>query len=169
MKDGPFARIARLHRLDAEGWERHANPWSVWTRFPILPAAVLVLWTRDRLGGWTLALLAALALWAWLNPRVFRPPRSTASWAARAVLGERAWLNRAAVPLPAGAGRPVRISIALALLGLLPLAWGVWRLAPGPTLLGLAATLGGKLWFLDRMVRLCDAMRDAPASRGGRR
>jgi hypothetical protein len=165
MSGSPFARLARLHGLDAETWARHANPWSVCTRFPILPAAVLVLWSRDRLGGWTLALLAALALWAWLNPRVFPRPRSTAGWASRAVLGERLWLDPAAAPLPAGAARPIRLAVAVALLGLLPLAWGVWQLAPLPTLVGLAATLGGKLWFLDRMVRLHDAARDR-AGRG---
>jgi hypothetical protein len=162
----PFARLAWLHRLDTAAWERHASPWSVWTRFPILPAAVVVLFARGALGGWTVGLLAALALWSWLNPRAFPPPRSTAGWASRAVMGERVWLNRAAVPLPPGSGRAVGLALAVTLLGLPPLAWGVWRLAPGPALAGLALTLGGKLWFLDRMVRLFDAMRDHPAYRG---
>ena len=92
--------LARLHRLDDTGWHRHANPWSVWTRFAILPAATLVLFLRPTLGAWTVVLLAILIAWSWLNPRAFPPPASTSSWAARAVMGERLWLDRGAHPSP---------------------------------------------------------------------
>ena len=30
-------KIAQLFDLDQTTWERHANPWSVWTRFLSLP------------------------------------------------------------------------------------------------------------------------------------
>ncbi|WNN88974.1 hypothetical protein P0S91_22390 [Gloeocapsopsis dulcis] len=36
----------------------------------------------------------------WLNPRIFPPPASTNNWAAKAVLGERVWLNRDKIPVP---------------------------------------------------------------------
>jgi hypothetical protein len=48
-------------------------------------------------------------------------------------------------------------------IGLLPLAWGLWQLEVWPTLMGLVLILGGKLWFLDRMVWLkSDHGRDEP-------
>ena len=161
----PLATVARLHRMDAATWERHASPWSVWTRVPILPLGVAVLYFRQELGGWIWAALGALVLWAWFNPRAFPPPRATTSWASRAVLGERVWLNRAVVPLPAHAGRFVPAAIGLGVSGLPLLAWGLWRLDPAATLLGLALSLAGKFWFLDRMVRLYGRMRDHPAYR----
>ncbi len=34
-------RVARAFALDDEGWRRHANPWSVWTRVATLPLIVL--------------------------------------------------------------------------------------------------------------------------------
>jgi hypothetical protein len=68
------------------------------------------------------------------------------------VLGERLWLEQ---------GRPadgtIRLGLALSALGLLPLAWGVLRLAPVAALVGLAITLAGKFLFLHVMVRRFDA------------
>ncbi len=46
-------------------------------------------------------------------------------------------------------------------LGTIVLAWGVIDLAPWPTLLGAAIACGGKVWLLDRMVRLYEDMKDA--------
>lgn len=39
-------------------------------------------------------------------------------------------------------------------VGLVPLIYGLWTLDLWATLLGLVMTLGGKLWFIDRMVWL---------------
>jgi hypothetical protein len=154
----PLARIATLHRMDTATWERHASPWSVWTRVPILPLATLVLYARPALGSWTAAALLALAAWAWVNPRAFPPPRSTASWASRAVMGERIWLERDRVPIPTALARSVTPTLAVAVAGLPPLAWGLWQREPWPTLAGLGLSTGGKVLFLERMVRLYDDM-----------
>lgn len=35
-------RVARLFGLRGESWMRHANPWSVWTRFSVLPLLLTV-------------------------------------------------------------------------------------------------------------------------------
>jgi hypothetical protein len=38
----PIERFAaRLMAMDDRAWARHANPWSVWTRFATLPFLLL--------------------------------------------------------------------------------------------------------------------------------
>ena len=34
-------RVASLFGLKGDSWMRHANPWSVWTRFAVLPLLIL--------------------------------------------------------------------------------------------------------------------------------
>jgi hypothetical protein len=136
-------------------WARHANPWSVWTRFTVLPLVILALWSRVWIGWpWALLLTALCVLWAWLNPRVFPPPRSLDNWASKAVLGERIWLARYDTPIPAHHARIAAILSSAAALGLPFLIWGVWMLDPWPTFLGLLIVYSAKLWFIDRMVWL---------------
>ena len=36
-------KVAEAFGLNEDGWERHANPWSVWTRFTVLICGVAVL------------------------------------------------------------------------------------------------------------------------------
>lgn len=50
------SRIARLFSMSDDTWKKHANPWSVWTRFTALPALVVAVWSRVRnilLGDWS--------------------------------------------------------------------------------------------------------------------
>lgn len=43
-------RIAAFFALDDEGWARHANPWSGWSRFPtVLPLLILAGAQRDAI------------------------------------------------------------------------------------------------------------------------
>ncbi|MGP6087303.1 DUF6653 family protein [Antarctobacter jejuensis] len=144
----------RMMSMDDATWARHANPLSGWTRVSILPLLALVLWYRDALGLWTYGLIAALVFWTWLNPRVFPEPKSLDSWMSRGVLGERIWLARHAAPIPPHHARAAIVLNTVAASGLIPLVWGLWVFAPGLTLAGLVLTMGGKLWFLDRMVWL---------------
>src|SRR5204862_6573341 len=78
--------------LSEQTWARHANPWSVWTRYAAFPLLVAAVWRSHRIGWWALVPVAAVVGCLAINPRLFAPPRSTRSWAARAVLGERVWL-----------------------------------------------------------------------------
>lgn len=147
--------------MDPEVWSRHANPWSGWTRVPILPALAFAVWSRVWLGWWCLAIVAVLLVWIWFNPRVFPKPESTDNWMSRGVIGERVWLNRKKISIPTHHARwAIWLSIVSG-LGVLPIVWGLWQLEIWPLLLGLALTVGGKLWFLDRMVWLYADMAEA--------
>ncbi|MEM9010797.1 MAG: DUF6653 family protein [Pseudomonadota bacterium] len=161
--------IARAFAMTPEVWERHANPWSAWTRLPIGPLLILAIWARDWIGAWCLLPIGALLVWTWLNPRAFPPPASTRSWASRAVMGERVWLARGEVAIPRHHAVWAGLLSVLPVLGLPPLVWGRWQLEIWPTLLGAVLLIGPKLWFLDRMVWLFDDMADHPAYAGWRR
>ena len=158
----------RLMAMDDRTWARHANPLSGWSRMTILPLFALALWFRETLGQWTWAALALLALWTWLNPRIFPEPDTLDSWISRGVLGERIWLARDTHPIPAHHARAALLLTTAAALGLPLLAAGLWRFDPGLTLAGLVITMGAKLWFLDRMAWLhADSLRDADGRRHG--
>lgn len=152
--------------LDEDGWLRHANPLSVYTRYSVLPLFVLAVWSRLWIGWWSLVPLALVAVWARVNPHLFPAPVCTRSWASRAVMGERVWLNRGTVPIPASdAAWAAGLSV-LNGLGLIPLAWGLWAFDPGWTVAGVAIIMIGKSWFLDRMALLFDRMSGHEAYRG---
>jgi hypothetical protein len=155
---GVLGRVAALHGMDAATWERHANPWSGWTRVPILPLATWAIYERDALGSWLWWVLGALAAWSWLNPRIFPPPRSTGAWMSRAVMGERVWLNRRTVPVPLHYSRAVLVILAFAAAGLPLLAWGLWREQGWMVVFGLGLSMIAKFWFLGRMAWLYDDM-----------
>jgi hypothetical protein len=93
-------QAASLFQMDDDTWERHANPWSVWSRTTVLPVLILAAWSRVWLGWWALVPGAVALLWTWLNPRLFGRPASLDSWASKSVMGERVWMNRDEVPVP---------------------------------------------------------------------
>jgi hypothetical protein len=153
-------RVARSFQMDEETWERHANPWSVWTRFTAWPLIALAAWSRARLGWLAIIPLIGSVLWTWFNPRIFDKPRSTDNWASKAVLGERVWANRNTVPVPEQHRRMPSILNGVAGLGSIIAIWGLLRLKPWPTLFGTALIYAGKLWYLDRMVWLYEDMKE---------
>lgn len=154
MRLDPYRAAERLMSMDDATWARHANPWSVATRFTGLPLVALAIWSRDWIGPWSLAALAAALVWIWLNPRLFPAPRSAESWAARGVMGERMFLARARRPVPAHHVRMAHALTAVSCLGLAVLAYGLFTLRPAPALWGLTVAIGAKAWFADRMVWL---------------
>ena len=153
--------ITRLFAMDDRVWARHASPWSVWTRIATLPLLIMVFWSRVWLGEWALLPIALALIWTWLNPRLFAPPDTTDHWTSRAVLGERVWLNRSRIPIPAHHARAALILSAVAAIGGLITVWGVIVLDVYLTVLGAVLVYGGKLWFLDRMVWLYQDMQTA--------
>ncbi|MFQ6553995.1 DUF6653 family protein [Aestuariibius insulae] len=146
-----FSASERLMTMSDKTWARHANRWSVYTRFTCLPLIVLAIWSRVWIGWWAAPLVALAVIWTWYNPRAFPPAQRWDTWAAEGTMGERVFLGhresiaphhrRAAIVLTAGS------AICLA-----PLVYGLWALNPWATLLGIFTTIGPKAWFVDRMV-----------------
>ncbi len=151
---------ARLFRMDESTWERHASPWSVWTRVASLPVLLLAVWSYAWLGLWAVLPVSSVALWLWLNPRLFPAPERTDTWSAKATFGERVWLNRRQVPIPAHHARMAQILSGLS-------AAGFAVALAGAVMNNLVLTMSGglvswlaKMWFCDRMVWLYDDMKD---------
>ena len=158
----PLANVLEsIFRMTDEVWSRHTNPWSVWTRFLTLGLIVLAVWYRNVLGALFWYLLGALAIWSWLNPRVFPKPSTTDRWSSKAVLGERVWWNPNAISIPDHFNRIIAWLNALSLLGMILLIYGFTANHEWMVGSGLALTYIGKMWFLDRMVWLYDVMKDA--------
>ena len=154
----PIKAMAGAMSMDEATWLRHANPWSVWTRFIILPLLVLAIWARIWLGWWSLGLVLILALWTRYNPRAFPAPKSTDNWASKAVMGERVWLARDEVTIPKHHATAAIVFSSLAGIGMPFVGYGLWALDFWPTFVGVAFIVIFKMWFLDRMVWLYDDM-----------
>lgn len=152
MDIGKFSE--RLMGMDDATWERHANPWSGWSRVTILPLLTLAIWSRVWIGWHCVWFILVVMVWTWANPRLFGPPAAHTAWMTQGVLGERIWLARGAHPIPDHHEKVARLLNIAAGIAVLILAMGLWRLDFGLTLAGLLTAMGSKLWFLDRMVWL---------------
>lgn len=152
---------ANTFHMDEETWARHANPWSVWTRFTVLPILILAIWSRVWLGWWSLTPIAIALFWMWINPRIFAKPQSTDHWTSKGVLGERIWLNRDTVPVPLHHQRVPNVLSLISAIGMVVVIWGLVALNGCLTLLGSILIYLSKLWFIDRMVWLYEDMRQA--------
>jgi hypothetical protein len=146
--------LERLFGLDDERWLRHANPASVYSRYTVLPAIVLAVWSRAWVGAYALLAVAVALAWAFLNPRLFPKPTSMDSWASKSVLGERIWTNRDAYDIPRSEVVQIRLLNLLQVFGIPPLVWGLYTYDVWMTATGFVLLTVGKSWFLDRMVRL---------------
>lgn len=144
----------RLMSMDDATWARHSNPLSGWTRLTILPFLCFAVWSRVWLGWGAIWLILIVIVWTWVNPRLFGPPIHNHAWMTQAVLGERVWIDRDAIPIPAHHIRIGRILMIVAGIGVLVLIYAVWQLDLSWLIAGLVTSMGAKLWFLDRMVWL---------------
>ena len=142
-------------------WKRHANPWSVITRIPILPLLALAIWSREWFAWWSLAPISLLTLWTIVNPRAFPKPRSTNNWASKGTFGERVWLNDKVIPIPAHHRNWARWLAVANGFALIPMVWGLYVLNPWAAGLGAILASALKIWFVDRMVWLYEDMKDA--------
>ncbi len=159
-------KIETIFRMSDDVWIRHANPWSVWTRWAALPILLFSIWSRVWIGWWSVIPISLSVIWIWINPRVFKKARSTKSWSSRAVLGERVWLNRKAVAVPRHFEPVIKILNAISGIGTLMCIWGLIRLSLWMTIFGMTVLVLSKSWFLDRMVWLYGEMKDADSEYG---
>jgi hypothetical protein len=167
---GFFRFLAAFFQMDERAWERHANPWSVWTRFASFPLLMLALWSAHWIGWYCLIPVGLLAIWLWLNPRIFPPPASTQSWASRAVLGERVYLMRMLQPVPLEHTNVITLLGIGSAVGVLFMAAGLIAAEPFAYVAGGIAVIVFKLWLCDRMVWLFDFMSEhVPEYRNWRR
>ncbi|BCD98366.1 DUF6653 family protein [Marinagarivorans cellulosilyticus] len=153
--------ISKLFLSDDESWFKHANPWSVWSRFATLPFIVLSIWSRVWIGWYCLIPIVILAFWTWINPTLFSKPQNYNSWGSKAVLGERLFIKRKQAPIPDGHLSVIRILNVLQFLGGAVLVCGLWRLDISLTFHGVAYIYLTKMWFLDRMVWLYESSNSA--------
>ncbi len=147
-----FKASERLMSMDDAAWARHANPLSVYSRMSCLPLIVLAIWSRVWIGWWALLPLAAALLWTWANPRLFSAPADLDNWASKGVMGERIFLNRKAVPIPAHHERAAYVLTGLSFVGLIILIYALVVLDVWGVIAGLVLVIVPKLWFVDRMV-----------------
>jgi hypothetical protein len=144
------SRVAEAFRMTDETWRRHANPWSVWTRFAAIPLMIGSIWSRTWLGWWCLVPIVVVIIWLWLNPRAFHAVDTPTAWSSRGIYGERLWLTRGA-DVPASYGTVLRLLIVVGGVGFGLLSFGLVRLEIWPTLYGASLIVVAQLWRIDRM------------------
>ncbi len=153
-------KIAKAFRLTDNNWMRHANPWSVWTRYTVLPLIVFAFWTRVWIGWWCLLPGTVSLLWMFVNPIFFNKPRSTKNWASKSVLGERVFLNRDNIELPDIHKTPLYMILnSISSIGVIIAIWSIIYYSVWGAITGVALTYIGKSWYLDRMVWLYETMK----------
>jgi hypothetical protein len=145
-----LAGIAGLFRMTDEAWCRHANPWSVYTRFAAVPAMISAIWSRVWLGWWAMVPVAAVVAWLLFNPHIFAPVREPRSWAARGIYGEKFWLHHRS-DVPPGYQAAFHWLAVPALAGVALLVWGLACLSIWPTLFGATLIVLAQLWRIDRL------------------
>ena len=155
-------RVAKAFGLDGDKWMRHANPTSVWTRFGILPVLAVAIWSYDWIGWWSLVPTGLVLIFMMINPLLFREPPSTRNWASKAVFGERIWADRNDItdmPPQFRASKVPTVVPALQVVGVIVLAYGLFRLDVVAVVSGVLLTQVAKFWYLDRMVLLFEDMK----------
>jgi hypothetical protein len=152
-----LALIAKLFRMTDEAWRRHANPWSVYTRFAAIPAMILAIWSRVWIGWWALIPVAAVIAWLLVNPHVFPPVTTPCSWAAKGIYGEKLWLQEYE-RVPRDYRIVFRWLIVPGLAGMALLLFGLARLLVWPTIFGATLIVLAQLWRIDRLGMLYDEL-----------
>ncbi len=151
-------RIAQLFGLQSENWNRHANPWSFWTRFATLPFLILAIWSRVWFGWVSLVFIVILLIWLWINPVLFKKQKNIDSWASRAVSGEKYWTERKDNPVPGHHHTAIMVLTLLQSIGGILLGIGLLKLTLHFVVLGTITIYFSKMWFLDRMVWIFEDM-----------
>jgi hypothetical protein len=145
-----LASIARAFGMNADTWRRHANPWSVYTRFAAIPAMILAIWSRVWIGWWALIPVALVIVWLIVNPGLFSAVTAESGWAARGIYGERFWLEEPD-SVPEECRLVLRWLILPGVAGFALLFWGLLVLELWPTFFGASLITLAQLWRIDRL------------------
>ena len=161
MIDRIFKGAERLMGMNDQAWARHANPWSVYSRFVGSIPTFFAIYSLHWIGWWSLLPIGIMAVWTVLNPHLFAPPSCTESWAVRGVLGERAYLNRKRVRV---SREHVRFANLATVCALIFMAVAIYGFVAGnfwAAFSGFFAAVLAKAWFVDRMAWLWADIRGA--------
>lgn len=132
--------------LSEKTWQKHANPWSGWTRVLTMPILALGLYLHNPL------ILGSAVVWMIIDPFIFWEPRSTDNWMSKGVLGEQTYYKE---------GKKLKKDLPT-LLNILniPVFAGFlyfgWQQELMPMVLAGLLVMTLKFWFIDRMVRLIE-------------
>ncbi|MEM6712064.1 MAG: DUF6653 family protein [Pseudomonadota bacterium] len=154
-----FKSAERLMAMDDAAWARHANPWSGYTRFLGSIPLFFALWSMHWIGWWSLVPIGLMMVWTFVNPRLFPPPTQTTSWVTRGVLGERVFLNRKQIAIPAEHLIMARITTGISALFFAGTIWAFVQQDLMTAIMSWSGTILGKTWFVDRMAWLWDDMK----------
>lgn len=151
-------QIAKQFNLQGDNWLKHANPWSIWTRFATLPFLILAIWSRVWIDWYCLIPIILLVIWLKINPTLFKKPKSLDNWGSKSVLGEKYWSERKNNPVPKHHHSLIVILTILQTLGVVVLTFGLCKLELSLTVIGTITIYMAKMWFLDRMVWVFEDM-----------
>lgn len=148
-----------MQQMTDEMWLRHANPWSVWTRFAAIPAFIFAVWSRVWIGWWSLIPIALVILWLSLNVFVFPPITSPRNWASKGIYGEKLWLSKRS-EIPEHYTVIQQWLIILGFTGMILIAWGLYQLHLWISILRAVVLILAQLWRIDRFSTLYELYDD---------
>jgi hypothetical protein len=130
--------------LNDKVWDRHANPWSGWTRVLAMPLLGLGLYLHS---SWIIGLTI---VWLVLNPFVFPRPKRVDNWMSRGVIGERLYFKDGK---KLKRDLPTLLNLLNVPLFVLFIYYG-WQQELVSLILSGLLVMIVKFWFVDRMVQL---------------
>lgn len=142
-----------IARLSEEAWPRHANPWSVITRFAAIPAAIIAIWSRQWLGWWSLLPTALVVMWLAINPFAFSPIQNPSHWISKGIFGERLWLARTGLTENKFV---LRALVVVGMLGIIVVGWGLYTYDVAACVIGAVITTAAQLVRIYLFARIYD-------------
>jgi hypothetical protein len=129
-------------------WERHANPYSGWSRVATLPFVMYGVYARRP------RVVAGAVGFAVVNPVAFPPPDDADAWMTRVVLGERMYYRRREGRRPVDILNYVNGPITAYAL------YAAWRRQPVRTVVATALAMAAKFAFVAHVARFYARHRD---------
>jgi hypothetical protein len=139
--------------LSEQVWPRHANPWSVVTRFAAIPAMIMAVWSREWLEWWSLLPIGMVVVWLAINPFAFSRIEKPVHWISKGIFGERLWLTGAC---QISNRSTLRVLVFLGVVGIVVMAWGLYAYNVTACALGAIVTTVAQLVRIALFARIYD-------------